>query len=218
MVGGCRCLLLTLDQVRDCSSRFACSLVEHYHTFLEILENPSLACYIPHTVTIRLGLRSSFLPFLLISLAGYSSNGKYYFSSCEDKKRYCQFLDCPEELNFACSLCGQQFRDAAQWKKHNRTCDKSESASVGDEEDLKRKRSESQDELEGGLESLTGRRVKVWYAKKAKYYRGIVGKQTEFNKYYMNWDDGRCKKNEVVTLLDSDRTDDASNSERWNFI
>jgi hypothetical protein len=38
------------------------------------------------------------------------------------------------------------------------------------------------------------------------------------NEYKMNWDDNRMKKNEVVTLLPEDETEDEANLDRWDYL
>jgi hypothetical protein len=61
-------------------------------------------------------------------------------------------------------------------------------------------------------------RLKVWYPKKQKEYVGTVIDYEGENKYVMDWDDGRCKKNEVVELLLENRTCDPANDDRWDFV
>lgn len=40
----------------------------------------------------------------------------------------------------------------------------------------------------------------------------------EENQFVMHWDDKRAQRNEVVTLLPKDKTDDPSDTDRWNDL
>jgi hypothetical protein len=131
-----------------------CSILDHYHTFLEILENPKLARYTPHSVAIRLGLSS--FPSALISLAGYSSNGKYYFSSCEDKKRYCKFLSVNET----------EKDKKKETKEKKMKKEKEERRKVDESANKKRGRDESIDP-----EELIGKGVKLWSSSSSCYFK-----------------------------------------------
>ena len=61
-----------------------------------------------------------------------------------------------------------------------------------------------------------GKRVKVWFDKRAKYYLGKAFKSqlcAEEYEFEMLWDDKRAKKHEIVTLLPKDQSDDLTNTD-----
>jgi hypothetical protein len=86
----------------------------------------------------------------------------------------------------------------------------------------KKKRSDLVDDESPGSEKKrkvkAGSRVAVYYADRKRPFIGEVLESKGDHKYLMKWDDGRAKVGEVVELLEENRTDDVSNSDRWNFV
>jgi hypothetical protein len=86
----------------------------------------------------------------------------------------------------------------------------------------KKKRSDLVDDESPGREKKrklkAGSRVAVYYADRKRPFIGEVLEAKGGHKYLMKWDDGRAKVGEVVELLEENRTDDVSNSDRWNFV